>query len=244
LSCRVVVLQSNYLPWLGYFALIAEADILVVLDSAKYTKNDWRNRNQLLGANGLFWLTVPVHKDSTSKCIYDATVVESRWVHKHLVSLQESLSGLQFADEVLNALRFDYNKFIGQRSLHSINLRLISTLCELMSIRTTIILDYQVATSDLLAFGANPTLRLVEICKTLGASSYLTGPSALRYLELAQFTRAGIKVEIADYSLLPTYKQKYDGFTPNVSVVDFLAAVGTSTAQRFLTTTDFLVTKR
>ncbi len=235
------MLQSNYLPWLGYFALIAKADVFVVLDSAKYTKNDWRNRNQLLGANGLFWLTVPVTRDSTTKSIYDATVADSRWVHKHLVSLRESLSGLQYADEVLNSLEFDYETFIGQRSLHAINLRLISTVCELMSISTAITLDYEVIASDLLAFGTNPTLRLVEICKTLGASSYLTGPLALGYLELEQFIRAGVKVEIADYSLLPTYTQKYEGFTPNVSVVDFLAAVGTSNAQRLLTTTSFLV---
>lgn len=237
------MLQSNYLPWLGYFALIAKSDILVVLDSAKYTKNDWRNRNQLLGANGPFWLTVPVTSDSTTKSIYDATVADSRWVKKHLVSLRESLSGLQYADEVVNSLEFDYETFIGQRSLHAINLRLISTVCELMTISTAITLDYEVVASDLLAFGTNPTLRLVEICKTLGAHSYLTGPSALSYLELGQFVRAGIKVEVANYSLLPTYKQKYVGFTPNVSVVDFLAAVGTTTAARLLTTTNLLLTE-
>ena len=59
---KAVVLQSNYLPWKGYFDLIHDADVFVFYDEVQYTKNDWRNRNRIYSKNGLQWLTIPIAK--------------------------------------------------------------------------------------------------------------------------------------------------------------------------------------
>jgi hypothetical protein len=234
-SCdRVVILQSNYIPWLGYFALIASADVLVVLDSAKYTKNDWRNRNTLRGASGSFWLTIPVDRQSTKKRIYDATISDNRWAHKHFTSIREALSGLSYSAQLVEPLAEDYLSLSDERLLHNVNLRLIGRICRLTAIPTLVVLDTQLASAELLSPTTDPTLRLVNICKELNATSYLTGARAMKYLDVHQFTKSSIAVEVVDYSRLPVYRQKYKGFEQRVSVLDYLAAVGFDQASEYL----------
>ena len=62
---KVAVLQSNYIPWRGYFEIIKEVDEFIIYDDVQYTKNDWRNRNKILSRGGLQWLTIPVKQKST-----------------------------------------------------------------------------------------------------------------------------------------------------------------------------------
>ena len=56
----VAILQSNYIPWKGYFDLINRCDVFVLYDDMQYTKRDWRNRNLIKTPQGLRWLTIPV----------------------------------------------------------------------------------------------------------------------------------------------------------------------------------------
>lgn len=228
-----MILQSNYIPWLGYFALIASADVLVVLDSAKYTKNDWRNRNKLRGANGLFWLTIPIERECTKKSIYEAAVFDTRWAQKHFISIRETLAGLKHAPQLVERLATDYSSFEDERLLHHINMQLIRTICHLSAIPTQILFDTEVASEELLSPETDPTLRLVNICKELKATTYLTGSKAMQYLDLDKFRNSSIVVEVADYSQLPVYRQKYAGFEPGVSVLDYLAAVGPAQASEY-----------
>jgi hypothetical protein len=231
---RIVILQSNYIPWRGYFALLANADALVILDSAKYTKNDWRNRNKLRGADGSFWLTIPISRESTNGRIYDASVSDVRWVDRHLVSIRQALSGMKHSPQVVDVLAADYQSFANERLLHNINMRLIRTICRAASISTQIFLDTQVIDAELLSPGTDPTLRLINICKALNATTYLTGSRALAYLDLNQFRNSSITVEVADYSQLSVYRQKYEGFDQGVSILDYLAAVGLDQASEYL----------
>lgn len=231
---RVVILQSNYIPWLGYFALIASADVLVVLDSVKYTKNDWRNRNKLRSNSGSFWLTIPIDRASTNKSIYEATVSNLKWAQKHFTSIREALSGLRYSAQLIEVLRAEYLSISDERLLHNINLRLIQTICQLTSISTPVFFDTQLTSAEFLSPGTDPTLRIVNICRSLGASTYLTGGTAMQYLDFAQFKDSSINVEVADYSQLPVYRQKYGGFEPRVSILDYLAAVGINQASEYL----------
>ena len=57
---KVAVIQSNYIPWRGYFDIMHDADVFVFYDDVQYTVNDWRNRNRVKTANGVVWLTIPI----------------------------------------------------------------------------------------------------------------------------------------------------------------------------------------
>src|SRR4029079_10372519 len=84
----VAVLQSNYLPWKGYFDIIHDADLFIFYDDVQYTKNDWRNRNRIKAPGGTAWLTVPVGQ-ALDRRICDVEIREHHWQLKHWRTLQQ-----------------------------------------------------------------------------------------------------------------------------------------------------------
>ena len=45
---KVAILQSNYIPWKGYFDIINMVDEFILYDDMQYTRRDWRNRNKIV----------------------------------------------------------------------------------------------------------------------------------------------------------------------------------------------------
>jgi hypothetical protein len=83
-SRKVAILQSNYIPWKGYFDLIHMVDEFVLFDTAQYTRRDWRNRNVIKTRNGLLWLTIPVAvKGRYLQTIQQTEVSEPSWKEHH-----------------------------------------------------------------------------------------------------------------------------------------------------------------
>jgi hypothetical protein len=95
-SFRVVINQSNYLPWKGYFDLIHDADLFIFLDNVQYTKNDWRNRNRVKGANGSHWLTIPIGVGRTRLQIDQVPLPDGSWRKKHWKTLTQCYSHAPF----------------------------------------------------------------------------------------------------------------------------------------------------
>ena len=61
---KIAILQSNYIPWKGYFDLINMVDEFIIYDDVQYTKNDWRNRNKIKTSQGIQWLSIPVRQEN------------------------------------------------------------------------------------------------------------------------------------------------------------------------------------
>ena len=91
----VVILQSNYIPWKGYFDLVHDADLFVFYDDLQYTKNDWRNRNKIKTAQGPKWLTVPVGIDS-NRLICEVEIKDHTWQKKHWETIKQSYSKCEY----------------------------------------------------------------------------------------------------------------------------------------------------
>lgn len=215
----MVVLQSNYLPWIGYFHLVASADVFVVLDSVQFTKNDWRNRNILIGPNGPFWLTIPVsYSHSKQTPIAAVETVNNKWQIKHPKSIDAALSGTDYWPMYRSGVLDCYLALDGERMLSKINKGILSHLMEVMNIQTEMVID-----KDLGRLPSDATQRLVRICQIVGASQYLTGPSGLNYLRVNEFSKVGIPVEVFEYPRYGPYPQVGHTFNPAVSVLDFLA---------------------
>ena len=79
---KVAVLQSNYIPWKGYFDIIHDVDLFIFHDDLQYTKNDWRNRNKIMTADGLKWLTIPVGTDE-HRLICEVKIPNRECLKKH-----------------------------------------------------------------------------------------------------------------------------------------------------------------
>ncbi len=215
---RVAILQSNYIPWKGYFDMIAAVDEFILYDDVQFTKNDWRNRNKIKTRDGLQWLTIPVFH-TLDDLIRDVKVSQPNWRGKHWKTIQQNYrkaSAFGIAGEFLADLYARAESpFISE-----INHLFIVEICRFLGITTAITRssDYQ--------YGGDRSARVLSLCQAAGAASYLSGPAAQAYLDLGLFKSAGVAVEWMDYSGYPSYPQLYGEFDHGVSIVDLMMNAG------------------
>ena len=219
---KTAILQSNYIPWRGYFDMIKSVDFFVLYDHVQYTKNDWRNRNIIKTNQGQQWLTIPVQSNSLLQSI-DNTFISDKhknWHIKHLRTLQMSYAKSKYFKEVFPWIEHLYNKAGEMDRLTDINEYLIREICSFLEIKTKIKRD-----SDFeLIEGKNE--KLLNICKQLGSEVYLSGPAAKSYIDEGLFKLNGIDVEWMDYGGYPEYEQINGDFMPNVSILDLIFNTG------------------
>lgn len=224
---RVAIVQSNYIPWKGYFDLIASVDVFVLYDDAQYTRRDWRNRNRIKTAQGVQWLTVPVQVTGKyHQAIRDVAVSEPDWAATHWRTLAHHYTRAPGFVEMGPELESLYRRVTSSR-LSEINHHFLTGMCSLLDIETPI------RWSSEFDLAGDRSERLLNVCRALGAATYVSGPAARGYLDEQLFLEAGIAVEWVDYSGYQEYRQLYPPFDHHVSIVDLLLNEG-SEARRFL----------
>ncbi len=230
-SKRIAIVQSNYIPWKGYFDLIRAVDEFVFLDDAQYTKRDWRNRNKILTANGPIWLSIPVVSKGRYEQAIDETEIAEPWVDKHWSSIRHNYAKAAYFKEMAPLIKKLYDAAALETKLSKVNYLMATGVCSILGIGTKIVWsrDYPVE--------GFKTDRLLSICKAAGATHYLSGPSAASYLETDRFAAAGITVSYADYSGYPVYEQLHQPFEHGVSILDLLFNTGAA-APNFLKSVD------
>ena len=217
---KLAILQSNYIPWKGYFDLIAAVDEFIIYDSVQFTKNDWRNRNKIKTPNGLQWLSIPVGKD-IKRLIHEVVVSDAAWQRKHWASLQQNYSRAASFDDLAGELE---RLYLGAQynSLSAINRVFIDFVCDYLGVNT------KITDARNYTLSGDPTERLVGLCQQAGASEYVTGPAARAYLDEQVFARAGISLHWFNYDGYPEYNQLFGEFEHHVSVLDLLLNCGPS----------------
>ena len=219
---RIAIVQSNYIPWKGYFDIIGTVDEFILLDNVSYTERDWRNRNLIKTNSGLRWLSVPVRHNRPSR-ISEVTVATDQgdWIRKHLGSISHSYADAPKAREVLKWLTSVYGAAGVASRLSDLNRLLLEEVCTYLGIKTRICWSTDYLTCEAMD-EMERTQRLVELCKRSGADIYVSGPAAKAYMEVHRFEDEGIRVEWMDYEGYPPYPQLHGEFTHNVSIVDLL----------------------
>jgi hypothetical protein len=220
LDKRVAISQSNYIPWKGYFDLIAKADVFVIYDEVQYTKNDWRNRNFIksVAGTGTQWLTIPVRQESLGQRIYDTKIISLNWRKKHVGSLVANYSKANFFREYRDQIIELYN-YDGD-SLSEINAQFIKEICRILAIDTEII------DSRDLELKGDRNERIIDACKKLDGNHYISGPAAQSYLDKSLFREAEIEVEWMEYSGYQEYDQLGGQFVHCVTILDLLFNTG------------------
>jgi hypothetical protein len=215
---KVAILQSNYIPWKGYFDLIASVNEFIIYDDVQFTKNDWRNRNKIKSPRGLEWLSIPVGQN-ISRRICDVVLPATNWRQQHWNKLHEAYHTCQYYKQVATVLApFYHSTQLG--TLTEFNRGLIEAICGYLGINTKISYAWDYPSS------AGKTERLVDLCRRTGASEYISGPAAKLYLNEPLFTASGIDVHWFDYSGYPQYTQLFGQFEHGVSVLDLLFNCG------------------
>jgi hypothetical protein len=217
---RVAIVQSNYIPWRGYFDLIAAVDEFVLLDDVQYTRRDWRNRNQIKTPQGMRWLSIPVSvRGRYTQAIYETEVADVGWAEGHWrIVRQHYRDAPGYADA--SAFVEQLYASAPTHYLSEINRHFLTSICARLGISTplTLSLDYSPV--------GEKTERLVDLCCKAGATCYVSGPTAKGYLDEGQFEGAGIAVEWFEYGPYPEYKQVHPPFADRVSILDTLLCTG------------------
>ncbi len=225
---KVAIVQSNYIPWKGYFDLIDSVDEFILLDEVQFTRRDWRNRNRIKTKDGLQWLTIPVESKSGVRQKVSATRVANReWAAKHLTRIRHTYTRAEHFREYEDLLEELYGNCTSSNLSH-INARFIRTLCSVLDI------DTKITQSSAYRVSSGKTDRLLDLCKQAGAETYVSGPAARSYLDERLFERERISVVWFDYTGYPEYPQLYPPFEHKVSVIDLLFSVGREKVRRYL----------
>ncbi|MDO9118015.1 MAG: WbqC family protein [Nitrospira sp.] len=214
---RVTIHQPQFLPWLGYLDKIDRADLFIVLDTVQFKKNEWQNRNRIRTADGWQWLTVPVLHHFGQR-VQEVTInPTAAWRDQHLRALGMHYARSPFRDRYLPELRAIYAE--PWTKLSELNLAVIRWLLEAYGITTPLRCASDMAARE------EPTDRLVDLCRAVGATQYLAGPGAEGYMDQSRFEASGVELEIQEF-LHPEYGQMYGPFEPNLSAIDLLLCVG------------------
>jgi hypothetical protein len=216
---KVAILQSNYIPWKGYFDLLHDADVFVFYDEVKYTKNDWRNRNRIYTKDGLQWLSIPIHKDAVKQKISEVALPEGDWRNDHINKLTAAYKKAPYFHQLEALIQDIY--FAGHQLLSPFNQYIIQSVCTQLHCPTRII------DSASLQLQGDRVERLIHILQQLDATEYISGPAAKDYLQGNEhlFSDNHITLTYKSYNHYPTYKQLYQPFEHTVSIVDLIANV-------------------
>ena len=218
---RVAAIQSSYIPWRGYFDIIAMVDEFILLDEVQYTKRDWRNRNRIKTAQGPTWLTIPVQvKGRYHQRIDEVEIADRGWAERHWQTLRQAYASAACFDVLADQVAAVYEDASGLQRLSDVNRLVLDALCPLLGIETAITWSTDYASTG------SKTERLATLCEQAGADEYVSGPAAGDYLEEDEFASRGIAVRWMDYEGYPEYPQVHPPFDPAVSILDLLFNVG------------------
>ncbi len=216
---KIAILQSNYIPWKGYFDIINQVDEFIFHDDLQYTKGDWRNRNQIITNNGLEWLTIPCGT-SEKRLISEVKLNDAHWQKKHWHKIKENYKKAPFF-HYYESFFSDFYLTQVWTNLSELNQNMIISISK-------DILGIDTAFKDSRDYHLKLTKsdRVLELASKANADIYLSGPSAKAYLDEDSFLRKGILVEWMDYCNYPEYSQFNSPFTHQVSVLDLIFHCG------------------
>ncbi len=210
---RVAIHQPQYLPWLGYLDKIDQADIFVILDNVQFKKNEWQNRNRIRTGQGWQWLTVPVLHRFGQRINQVAINQTEDWAAKHLRAIEMHYAKAPHRERYWEGFR---QILVGRWELLApLNIAVLRWLCQAFGITTPIGLASEMSLRE------EPTERLIDICRTLGATHYLAGAGATGYMDADGFEASGTRLEIQGFQH-PIYAQCYEPFIPGMAGIDLL----------------------
>ena len=165
---RLAIHQPNFFPHYPFFKKMMEVDIFVILSQCQFEKNNFQNRFKHKDK----WHTMRVPHGLTPIC-------EKEYIDpfKDWKKIKDSLPDYKIGE---------FDSCI-ERNLASTNINIIRKIKKSLGIFTALLEDHPTILTG--------TARLVDICKTYGATHYLSGSSGINYMDLELFEREGIKVE-------------------------------------------------
>ena len=219
---RLVILQPFYLPYSGVFELLRLADVFVYYDDVQFVPQNWQVRNRIKVAGGTQWLTVPVLRRHGQLINQAKLVVTSNWRRKHRNAIELAYAKAPHSTLLAPVVEQLFGR--EWENLVDLNVSAFELLADSLGVQA------EFRRSSDLALPGRGSDRVLAYCRELGATHYLSGPSARDYLDEPSFAEAGIELEYHRFDH-PVYSQLHGPFIPGLSVIDLLANEGTAAGE-------------
>lgn len=214
----IAIMQPTYLPWVGYFDLMDQVDTFVILDNVQFSKQSWQQRNRLKSPQGELLLTIPVAtKGKGDLLISEVQLANHHFLKKHLNSIEVNYKRAPYFETYYPELKKLFEIARDFTYLSTFTISLIVWLKDKLNINTKILCASDFQLKD------GKTDRIIDLCKHLQASHYLSPMGAMDYLEpsLSYFQKENIVVSFQQYEPI-IYKQLYPPFHSYLSSLDLL----------------------
>lgn len=217
----VAVHQPNYLPYIGFFNKMKNADVFIIYDDAQFSRKDFHHRNRIRIPKEWKWLSVPVEKEEKAineiKIRNDIRISGMIWSKYHWRQIHANYANAEFfgsyADELEKIYNTPYERLI------DLNMKLIKFLVSSFGIETVIMF------SSSFGIKTSSSQKNLDLVKAVHGDTYLSGVGGYTYLAVSLFESEGIKISFQDFKH-PIYKQNFPKFVPNMAAIDLLFNVG------------------
>ena len=216
--------QPLYLPWLGFFDKIIKSDVLCILDEVQFSDGDFIHRNKIRSNTGPFWITLPIDKKNhLQKKISEIEITQHDWYLAHLDYVAAFYKNSTHFDEIY-PLIYNILEKTNTLNLAQNNTSIIRELMKLLGIKTEVILLSE------LGIISRKNQLILDICKHLNATKYISGIRGKDYLDVESFRALNVEIQLQEY-LPPIYKQKFEPFIPGLSIIDLLLNEGRNSSE-------------
>ncbi len=217
---KTSIMQPTFLPWSGYFHLMANVDLFILLDDAQFQKGSWHNRNRIALNSSPHWVTVPVNHEHLGQTIQNTTINDLRpWREKMVRTLKQVYSKHEHAKELFHFTDLILNESF--TSLAQMNIAIIQMMAQKMNVKC------QIVKSSELSIQGVRTERLLSILNKVNATNYLSPQGARDYLTDDGFENQndiGLSYQVFEPTL---YVQKsVTTFIPQLSMLDVVMNLG------------------
>ena len=223
-------MQPTYLPWAGFFNLISDVDVFVILDDVQFEKHSWQSRNRILQNGKELMLSVPIASQSHKTYIKDIMVSSnSQWKKKHLQSIQQAYAKSPYKADLVSLLEPVYN--IKSDKLIDYSWGFIKRAADWLECDTRIVFssDYNLYKSK--------SDRLVELCSILGITGYLSPEGSRQYIDRdGLIPNSNLSLSYQEYTTKVYRQINTQGFVSSLSIVDVIACLGKEGTQAYIRT--------
>ena len=212
---KLGIMQPYFLPYIGYFQLLASVDQFIVYDNIKYTKKGWINRNRMLlnGKDAIF--SLPLKKDSDARYVVDrklATDFDRTKLLNQFKGAYGRAPHFELTYPVLEQIvrHEDANLF---RYIHNSIVR----LSEYLGIKTEI----RISSDIVINHDLKGQDKVLALCKAVGADTYINTIGGVELYSKDDFRVQGIGLQFIKARPFE-YAQFGAPLVPWLSIVDVL----------------------
>jgi hypothetical protein len=222
------IMQPTFIPWAGYFNLIAQSSVFIFLDNVQLSKQSWQVRNNILLHGRQCWLTLPTRRLTLSQKIMDVELHnKSSWKRKQLTTLEHSYSKKPHGKAVLRLMKHIFSKPL--TNLADQNILIIKSFSKKLGLSPKFVRASEIS------IDGQRSEKLLQMCSYFNCKTYISPQGAKKYIdEDGVFENSPIKLVYQDYYPTPYDQGNSGSFVSHLSIVDVVANIGFEETKKYI----------